>query len=378
MRRPSVEMTWGRSFTLPLFHSGSFMKILFTGGGTLGPVTPLLAVADAWRKKDSSMEFIWAGTSAGPERFFVEKEGIRFFAIATARFTRYISIEWILLPFRFLFACAQSCVLIAREKPDLIASAGGFTAVPIAIIGSMFGVPTWIHQSDVEPVVTNRLLAPFAKLITVAFEQTKSFFPASKTVVVGNPVRLSILHGSVAHAKLKFAIDESKPTVLVFGGGGGAQWLNEVMSEIWERVSLVANVIHVTGKGKSEKNKTSIEHHYHVVEYLAGEMADVLALADLVVCRAGTGTITELSALKKASIMIPLPNSPQEKNAAAVSNGAIVLEQKNISADDLLSEIRILLLDDRKRMELGETIATLMPTDIAGKLVDMLEHVAKK
>ena len=354
------------------------MKIVFTGGGTLGPVTPLLAVADAWKKLDSSVEFVWAGTSHGPERFFIEKEQIRFFPIATARFTRYISIEWLLLPFQFLKACYQSLSLILKEKPNLIASAGGYTAGPIALVGWIFGIPIWIHQSDVVPVVTNQLLAPFAKIVTVAFEQTQSSFPKEKTQFIGNPVRSSILSGSAARAKKSFSIDETKPTVLVFGGGGGAQWLNEVMQKIWERVALVANVIHVTGKGKSTLNETSVTHHYHVVEYLAEEMADVLALADVVICRAGTGTITELSALKKASILIPLPNSPQEANAVAVADGATVLDQKKTSAEDVLSELRLLLLDDRKRVLLGETISKKLPTDIATDLVRLLQGIVKK
>ncbi|MEK7452330.1 MAG: UDP-N-acetylglucosamine--N-acetylmuramyl-(pentapeptide) pyrophosphoryl-undecaprenol N-acetylglucosamine transferase, partial [Patescibacteria group bacterium] len=286
------------------------MKILFAGGGTLGPVTPLLAVADAWRKKDSSITFVWVGTKNGPERVFIEKESIPFFSLTTARFPRYPSFEWIFLPFRFFLACLQASLILLRERPQLIAAAGGYTSVPLILIGRILGIPSWIHQSDVLPVLTNRLLSHIATVITVAWPQTQNVFPKSKTYLIGNPVRASVLGGSREHAKKIFAIDETKPTILVFGGGSGARFLNHLMSEIWKDLSMIANVIHVTGKGKM-LNETSLTHHYHVVEYLAEEMKDAYALADLVVCRAGTGTITELAALKKAAILIPLLHHTQ-------------------------------------------------------------------
>ncbi len=354
------------------------MKILFTGGGTLGPVTPLLAIFESWKRSDSSVEFLWAGTSHGPEREFVEKEGIRFFAISTARFPRYLSTELLLLPFRFFLAFAQSVFLLMREKPDLIVSAGGYTSVPIIIAGRLLGIPAWIHQQDVLPIMTNKLLAPFASIISVAFMQSLNAFPAYKTKWIGNPVRSSLLRGSKDHALKRFSFDAKKPTVLVFGGGTGAHWLNQVMTDIWMRLSHVANVIHVTGKGKGSAHQSSIEHHYHVVEYFIEEMADALAVADVVVCRSGLGSITELAALKKASILIPLPNTPQEANAKAVGDGAVVLDQTKTSPEDLLDEIRLLLLDDAKRERLGNTIAGVLPTDVAGKMIEMMKAVVGK
>lgn len=354
------------------------MKILFTGGGTLGPVTPLLAVAEAWRKKDSSIEFVWIGTKQGPEKFFVEEEKIPFFTIVTARFPRYISTEWILLPFRFVFACSQACMILLRERPDLIASAGGYTSLPVVLMAGIFGIPSWIHQSDVLPVMTNRLLAPVATIITVAWLQTLSAFPKLKTHLIGNPVRSSVLRGSRERAKKLFAIDESKPTVLVFGGGGGARWLNHLMRDIWQELSLVANVIHVTGKGKGDEHASSVIHHYHVAEYLTDDMKDALALADLVVCRAGTGTITELAALKKAAILIPLPHHTQQANAEVVKEAALVLDQNKITSEDVLNEIRLLLVDDAKRKQMGEKMSSLLKTDIAMQIVDLLKPLVKK
>ena len=312
------------------------------------------------------------------DAFFVEEEKIPFYTITTARFPRYVSIEWMLLPFRFVAACLQACGILLRERPNLIASAGGYTSVPVVLMAWFFGIPSWIHQSDVIPVMTNRILAPFATVITVAWNQTHFAFSKSKTHVIGNPVRSSVLHGSSDRAKKLFAMDASKPTVLVFGGGGGARWLNHLMKDIWQELSLVANVIHVTGKGKGDEHATSLKHHYHVAEYLTDDMKDALALADLVVCRAGTGTITELAALKKAAILIPLPHHTQQANAEVVKDAALVLDQNKITSEDVLNEMRLLLVDDAKRTQMGEKMASLLQTHVADKFVDLLKTLVKK
>src|SRR3989339_1519603 len=145
-------------------------KILFAGGGTLGPVTPLLAVAEAWRKRDALVDMVWVGTPHGPEQEVVNKAGIRFLTLLVARVPRYPTWEWIWLPFRFLFVLFQSVQLLRRERPDVIGSAGGYTAVPIVMAGWLLRIPAWIHQQDVPPALTNRIMAPFARWITVAWK----------------------------------------------------------------------------------------------------------------------------------------------------------------------------------------------------------------
>lgn len=355
------------------------MKILFTGGGTLGPVTPLLAVADVWKKHDASVEFLWVGTKRGPERAFIEKEGIRFRSIMSARLVRHPSMEWLSTPFRFLFACAQSFFILSKEKPDLIAAAGGYTSVPIVIIGYLMGIPSWIHQSDVHPIMTNRLLAPFAKHITVAWEKTRHAFPKSKTYLVGNPVRESVSQGIKARAALMFGCHENKPTVFVFGGGTGSQWMNEAIDEIRDELLVMANVIHVTGKGKinTRAGVSSVGSHsngnYFVVEFLAEEIADAYVIADVVVSRAGSGAISELAALKKAAIIIPLPNSPQKDNANAIREASVVMDQSSSTSQDVLNQIKRLLNDPMKRLALGQRLSLTLETDCAERIIDLLK-----
>jgi len=355
------------------------MKILFTGGGTLGPVTPLLAVAEAWKKLDTSVEFVWVGTSHGPEREFIENEGIRFVSVVTARLVRHASVEWVWLPFRFVFACLQSFIILSREKPDVIAAAGGYTSVPIVIVGSLMGIPSWIHQSDVKPIMTNQLLAPFASMITVAWEKTKRSFPKSKTTVVGNPVREIVRQGIKARAELMFGCDSTKPTVLVIGGGTGSEWLNQFVFETQEELFLIANVIHVTGKGKMnksqkvKKSKSEGVGNYFVIESMKEELADAYAVSDVVVSRAGAGAISELAALKKATIIIPLPNSPQEENAKAIREASIVLAQGSSSRRDVLNQVRRLLNDPLKRLALGQRLSLELETNCAETIVRMLQ-----
>jgi UDP-N-acetylglucosamine--N-acetylmuramyl-(pentapeptide) pyrophosphoryl-undecaprenol N-acetylglucosamine transferase len=350
------------------------MKILFVGGGTLGPVTPLLAVAEKWRERDSEAEIVWVGTPNGPERHAVSTVTDQYYSLPVARLPRYPSFEWPLLPIKLCLAFLKAFYLLLRERPNVIATAGGYTAVPMVIVGKLFGMPSWVHQQDVTPILTNRLLAPFARWVTISWEMSKVAFPFDKTDVIGNPVRDSVLHGDKKRALKDFGLNPDKRTVLIFGGGGGARYLNKAMEAIAPKLSQRVNVIHIAGKKKISKKLRAVKGDYFVRELLTTQMADALALADVVVCRAGMGTITELSALKKASIIIPLPKSPQLANVHVLndSRAAKILYEDTTTPGEIQMEIMRLLEDDKARTELGERIHTMLPTDVAGKIVDLL------
>ncbi|NQV90182.1 UDP-N-acetylglucosamine--N-acetylmuramyl-(pentapeptide) pyrophosphoryl-undecaprenol N-acetylglucosamine transferase [Candidatus Uhrbacteria bacterium] len=344
------------------------MKILFTGGGTMGPVTPLLAVWEAWKAKDTTVEAIWVGTRRGPERIGVESQGIPFFTLPTARFPRYLSLEWILIPFTFLWALYQASRILRFQKPDLVASAGGFTAVPVIFAAKLHGVKVWVHQQDVEIILTNKLTIPFADLVTVAWEKNQKDL-GGKGRLVGNPVRPSRLQGTHEGAMKQFGLDVSKPSVLVFGGGTGASWINQAIHGISKELAQSANIIHVTGQGKGVAS-THADHY--VYEFLNEEMSDALAVADVVVCRAGLSTITELAALAKAAILIPLPNSPQEANAQMVEDACIVLSESQTQGKRLLEAILGLLTNEAERKTFGLKMHKKLRTDSADELVEML------
>lgn len=349
-------------------------KIMFCGGGTLGPVTPLLAVIEAWQKKDASTEFVFVGTPHGPERELMAKEQIEFHCLPEAKLVRYPSLEWLFLPFRLLAALYAAWFILKKEKPAIIISAGGYTSVPLIIIGWFLRIPSLIHQQDVRALLSNKLSAPFASVITVAWKKSLKDF--SKAKLVGNPVREAFLHASKDEAKKHFGLVESKPTVLVLGGGTGSLWLNENIGAITDDLLVSANLIHLTGKGKMVDNKTT--EGYKAFELLTDEMPLAFAAADLVVCRAGMATITELAATKKAAIVIPMPNSPQEDNAAVINEATVVLKQIETSATDLQKEISRLLSDTEARTIMGEKINFLLSTNVANEIVELASDIINK
>lgn len=350
---------------------------MLTGGGTLGPVTPLLAVAEAWKKIDPEVAFVWVGTRFGPERELIEEAGIPFLHIPTVRFPRYPTIEWVSLPFSMSAATVMAWLILGREKPDLIASAGGYTGVPFIITGWLRRIPSWVHQQDTGVTLANRMTAWMARCVTVAWEFLQRSFSPGKTDWIGNPVRESIKHGKRDKAYERFGLDLSKPTVMVFGGGTGAVWINTTMEAIGAELAMEANVIHITGPEKRTELLTNIGSRYTAVELLNREdMAHAYAAADVVVARAGMATITELAALKKAAVLIPLPNTVQVLNAEILleARAAVVCDQTVIGAGDIKLAVLALLADPDRRKLLGERMAEVLPTDVAGK---MAEHVAE-
>lgn len=346
-------------------HAGP--RILLTGGGTLGPVTPLLALVPGLRAAGAQVFF--AGTPDGPEKALVNAMHIPFRSVPAPRFRRYVTWHHILVPLELVRSLIQARRLLNDWKPQVIVSAGGFVSVPIVWMASGRNIPTVIHQQDVRPGLANKLMERFADYITVSFPSSVDDFHGRSTEWVGNPVR------DLKPTTHAFKLDEKFPTILIFGGGTGAQALNEMVRPEWcER----ANVIHVTGEGKTAH---PIQHpRYHKFQLLEEEMKEALAKADIVVSRSGLGTISELAALKKPAIIIPLPKSHQEDNAAWLkkNRAAVVLKQSEVTAESLLEQIDLLLKDHHLRTQLGEHIGELYRPDAADRLVEIILEQAKK
>ncbi len=353
------------------------MKILFTGGGTLGPVTPLLAVMEAFKKQDKSVDFVWVGTKHGPEQRLIKKLNVRFYSLPKARLPRHFSLEWLLLPITFLSAFLAAIHILHQEKPNVVGSAGGYTAVPIIYAAKFLKIPVWIHQQDVRLLLTNKITASKAKFITVAWEASKKDFSSLTTQVIGNPVRQSVIDGLKKNAQDQFELNKNKPTVLVMGGGSGAKWLNQQMAEIGKKLAGSANVIHLTGRGKMIARLEELHDDYHAVEFLSEGMADVLNAADVIVSRAGMGAITECSALSKACVFVPLVESHQEDNAKALGESVVVLEQKSTTTSVLLKSVLELVGDEKKRKALGSALHNRLRTDCVSEIVQVLKTIAK-
>lgn len=355
------------------------MKVLFTGGFTLGPVTPLLAVSEEIRRRDPLAEVYWVGTYRGPERKLISEYNIPFKAICAGKFRRYFSLRMILDNIHFVFGLGQSLFYLLKLRPDVIVSAGGFVSVPLVIVGRFLGIPSLIHQQDVRPGLANRLMSHFSNKITVAFESSKSGFPKSKNPEwVGNPVREDIFHGDKQESLEYFSLEENKPVLLIIGGGTGAQKINELVVESLPELLKFCQVIHVTGIGKAgEENKISGYRRY---QFLTEGMMHAYDAADLVVSRAGMGALTELAALHKPSIIIPMPDTHQENNAEAFEkeNSVQYVRQKTLTPERFVEKVRYTMDHLPRYRERATNMSKVLPRGARAKLADEIIDLAKK
>jgi len=348
------------------------MKIILSGGGTMGPVTPLLAVVEEMRRQGINAEFLWVGTKTGPERKLVESYGIRFIGVTAAKLRRYFDWQNFFIPAQVIAGFFQSVLILRYFKPDLILSAGGFVSVPLVFASIFFSVKVLIHQQDVTPGLANRLMAPFASKITVSLEESLLFFDKRKTVLTGNPFRASLLSGVREKAITRFNLKPNLPLLLVLGGGTGSIFLNQTVIRSLPALTKICQIIHLVGEGKVGAIG---QENYQPVEFLTGDFKDVLATADLVVSRAGMGTLTELSALGKPAIIVPMADTHQEANAFYFSrnNSVVLIGQSELTAEVLFSEVKRLLASEVERHTLSRNIQTLLPLDAAERLVGEIE-----
>jgi UDP-N-acetylglucosamine--N-acetylmuramyl-(pentapeptide) pyrophosphoryl-undecaprenol N-acetylglucosamine transferase len=280
------------------------IKVMFTGGGSAGHVTPSFPIIFAL--KDLGAEIFYIGSQQGMERALVKPLHIPYYAITTGKLRRYWSLKNFLLPFQLLFGITQSFLLCHKLKPTIVFSKGGFVALPLVIGAWLNRIPIVIHESDITPGLANRLSYPFAKLVCITFPITAKYFKEkSKIIVTGMPIREFLYHGDASKG-LKFCnFSAEKPVLLIMAGGLGSIEINKSIRHLLEKLTEKFQVIHICGKGKLDPR---FDHTagYRQFEYIHNELADILACADLVISRAGATSIYELLALKKPHILLPL------------------------------------------------------------------------
>lgn len=360
------------------------MKIAFAGGGTLGPVTPLLAVARAIKiassrtPRNDKLEFVWFGTPDGPERAVVEKEGIRFYPITVAKLPRHFDIRWLTFPFDSMKAHQEVREILLKEKPDVVVTAGGFTGVPVVREASKLGIPCVMHQLDVVPGLSNKAIVKRCQSVTISFPYERPPFGSVSTIRVPTPARFrSADLPSKAQGAAFFHLDAQKPIVFIVGGGTGAQALNEAIDARFKSWNSFAQLIHVTGKGKLGGRVDRAG--YVVREFLdADAMRHAYAAADLVVTRAGIGALSETAALSKAAMIVPIPGNQQEENAKAFHRAKAGLYVKQDQEDfaGMLPKLAKHLLADRAELErLGNAAHEFLPTDDGSGLAERIVSV---
>lgn len=347
------------------------MRVLLAGGGSGGSATPVLAVASEIRAHLPDVELLYIATRDGPEAMLAADERIPYVGISTGKLRRYWDTQNITDVGRILSGIGQSLNAVRRFKPDVAMGAGGFASVPPLAAAGLLRVPVLIHQQDVIPGLANRLLVPFARRITVALPETLAAFPAGRTVLHGNPVRRRVFEGRADKAYRMLGLQPGVPLLVATGGGTGALSLNQIVAAAAPDLIDRCQIVHLTGRGRGVPTP-DLGPRYQQHEFLVDEMPHLLAAADLVITRAGLGTLSELSVLGKPSIVIPLPRSHQAANARsfAQAGGAIALDQDDLTPTALAALVRELLDDEPRRRQLGEAMRRITPADAAARIAE--------
>ncbi len=279
------------------------MNFVFTGGGTAGHVTPNIALIPLIQNIGYTVHYI--GREEGIERDLIEKlPGVIYHGISAGKLRRYNNIKNFTDPFRVCKGYFQSMKLMKELKPAGVFSKGGFVSVPVVLSAGMHRIPVVIHESDMTPGLATKLCLPTAKKACTSFKKTADSL-GKKGVFTGTPLRDSILHGSAEIARKKLGLD-GKPVILVMGGSLGAKVVNDDIRKILPRIIDRFNVVHICGKGKLDESVNV--KGYIQREYVSDELPDFMALADIVVSRAGSNSIHEFLALLKPMLLIPLPS----------------------------------------------------------------------
>lgn len=357
------------------------MKIILSGGGTLGPVTPLLAIAAAYKKHHSACQFIWVGTKYGPEKTLVQKAGIDFVTIQSGKLRRYFSFWNAVDMLKVGAGMLQAAAFLRKEKPDLLISAGGFVSVPLHWAAKFLGIPAWVHQQDAVPGLANKLMAGSANKITVALESSARNFDPDKTEWLGNPCR-DLRVEDTAQAKKFFNITDEEPVILAMGGGTGAAKLNSMVLAMLPLIPKSWHVIHLVGIERSAadcRKAAELFDNYKVYKFFTDEMALAYAAADLVISRAGFGSLTEMASLAKPAIILPISDSHQEENARPLSEAGAIIALNEIvdTGVNLAESAKALVADPEKRLQMGEKLHSALPVADEDKIVKIISELTK-
>lgn len=316
-------------------------KIILTGGGTAGHVTPNIALLPAL--KAAGYEITYIGSKNGMEKELIENCGIKYHGISSGKLRRYIDTKNISDIFRVVKGIGQASAIIHREKPDIIFSKGGFVSVPVVIGGYLNRIPVVIHESDITPGLANKLSLPFASKICVTFPEALKHLKSDKGILTGTPIRSELFKGSKERGLKMCGFDGSKPVILVMGGSQGSVAINTAVRTALDKLTAKYDIVHLCGKGHLDKEIKNPA--YRQFEYISAELKDLLACADAVVSRAGSNSICEFLSLGKPMLLIPLSRTAsrgdQILNAKSFKEHgfAAVLEEENLTSDTLENEL---------------------------------------
>ena len=350
-------------------------RIVFTGGGTAGHVTPNIALFP--RLKELGYDIQYIGSYDGIEKKLIADYGIPYYGIATGKLRRYFDPKNFSDPFRVLKGFAEAHKILKELKPDVVFSKGGFVSVPVVRAAATLKIPCIIHESDMTPGLANKLCIPVAAKVCCNFPETMKDLPADKAVLTGSPIRTELAKGNKFRALEMCHFSDGKPVIMVIGGSLGASGVNKLVREALPQLLEDFQVVHICGKDKVD-NLLLNTKGYVQFEYVKEDLKDLFAMADVVISRAGANAICELLALRKPNILIPL--------SAAASRGDQILNAESfkksgysyvIKEEELSSETLFAAIDDvyNNKQTYIETMEKSNLTDSTSIIIGMIEEL---
>ena len=329
----------------------SMKKIILTGGGTAGHVTPNIALIPELKNRGYEISYI--GSYTGMEKELIENCGIPYTGIASGKLRRYFDIKNFTDPFRVIHGYFQAKRILKRQKPDVIFSKGGFVSVPVVLAAGRLHIPAIIHESDMTPGLANKIAMRGAAKVCCNFPETIKNLPADKAVLTGTPIRKELLEGDRQRALDFTGLKGDKPILLIIGGSQGSVFVNNAVRNSLDELLGEFSIIHLCGKGNLSDSLSGREG-YVQYEYISQELPDLFAAADVVISRAGANAICELLALHKPNILIPLGLSASRGDQILIAKSfeaqgfSYVMEEESITEDTLCAAVRHVYKDREK------------------------------
>jgi UDP-N-acetylglucosamine--N-acetylmuramyl-(pentapeptide) pyrophosphoryl-undecaprenol N-acetylglucosamine transferase len=352
-------------------------RIVLTGGGTAGHVTPNIALLPRLRELGYDIQYI--GSYDGIEKKLIEELNVPYHGIASGKLRRYFDVKNFSDPFRVAKGFFQAKKLLKQLKPDVIFSKGGFVTVPVVQAAKTLHIPVIIHESDMTPGLANRLAIPAASKVCCNFPETIPHLPAGKAVVTGSPIRAELRSGNRLAALQFCGFTADRPVLLIIGGSLGSVAVNNAIRGILPELLKSFQIIHLCGKGNLDESLNGTAG-YVQYEYIKQELPDLFALADIVVSRAGANAICELLELRKPNLLIPLSaaasRGDQLLNAASFQKQgfSVVLQEEELTPEKLLSSILDLYENRQKYIQTMDKSAA---SDAVNTIIGLIEDITK-
>lgn len=344
-------------------------KIVLTGGGTAGHVTPNLALLPSLKERGYEIHYI--GSYNGIEKKLIENAGIPYDGISSGKLRRYFDLKNFSDPFRVLKGYAEALRLMKKYRPDVVFSKGGFVAVPVVLAAKHYKIPTIIHESDMTPGLANKLCIPSAAHVCCNFPETLQYLPEDKAVLTGSPIRKELLEGDRLTGLQYTGLSASKPILLIIGGSLGSVIVNQAVRSALPELLKTYQIIHICGKGNLDETLIG-RSGYVQYEYVDAPLRHLFAAADIILSRAGANSICEILALRKPNVLIPLSaaasRGDQILNARSFEKQGFstVLEEEQLTKETLCQAIqntyenRSSFIDAMSQSTLSDAVATIM------------------